>query len=281
MTADSLENLVGAHVNAKGLLVVDKAKVGEVVTMTYSVLVHENGSNVNPAVDGLELVSYGSNLSAMQDGLTYLGFGSQSKTYLYAGKVPANADQTMGTKPNPSTEPTPGVAGIPSVLALDVYANKPIATIGDAITFVVTLRNLTNEDLTNVFIDHTFDPDAFEVADTFGARFDGNTIHWKQPLLRPGQQVTLSFSLKAKDSAPVGALVHGLTRVLVSQYEGIAPFENMIRIGAAGQTMQLAETGPAGILGLLMLLSIIAAFAHSFLRRTWQMRNRRLALQAI
>ena len=93
--------------------------------------------------------------------------------------------------------------------------------------------------------------------------------------------MNLSFNLKVKDSAPVGSMVHGLTRVLVDEFDNIAPFENTIRVGAAGQTMQLAQTGPAGILGLLMILSALAALAHSFLRRTWQMRNRRLALQTI
>ena len=278
MTADGIENLTGALVNSKGLLVVDKATVGETVTMTYSVLVHENGSNVNPAVDGLELASFGSNLPSMQDGLTYLGFGTQSKTYLYAGKVPANAEQGIGNQSASSTDSSEIAT---ATLAIDVHANKPTANIGDTITFVATLRNLASEDLTNVLIDHTFDANAFEIADTFGATIDGNTIHWKQPILRPGQEVNLSFNLKVKDTAPVGDLVQGLTQVLASEYDNIAPFENSIRIGAAGQQMQLAQTGPAGILGLLTILSALATFAFGTLRRMWQLRNRRLALQAI
>jgi hypothetical protein len=146
---------------------------------------------------------------------------------------------------------------------------------------VATLRNLSNKDLTNLLVEHTFDANAFEVADTFGATTDGNSIRWKQPILRPGQQVNLSFNLKVKDSAPVGALVQGLTQVLTSEFDNLAPFQNSIRIGAAGQQMELAQTGPASLLALLTLLSALATYAFSLLKRAWQLRNRRLALQAI
>jgi uncharacterized repeat protein (TIGR01451 family) len=272
MTADGLDNLAGAHVNAKGLLIVDKILVGGTAEMSYNVLVHENGKNANPAVDGLELVSFGSNLPSMQDGLTYLGFGTQNNTYLYAGTVPANAEGKPVTLPESAGTAT---------LAINVHANKPTANIGDTVTFVATLRNLSNKDLTNLLVEHTFDANAFEVADTFGATTDGNSIRWKQPILRPGQQVNLSFNLKVKDSAPVGALVQGLTQVLTSEFDNLAPFQNSIRIGAAGQQMELAQTGPASLLALLTLLSALATYAFSLLKRAWQLRNRRLALQAI
>jgi len=279
ITAEDPTDLIGATANSNGYYVIDKIKVGETVEMTYSVLATDRGQNTNPAADGLELVSYGSALPVMQDGLTYLGLGSQTKTYLYAGKIPANADAgqtTSGTEPS-GTTPATGTDAI----SIKVVADRPVANVGDTVTFTLSVRNLTDQNLTHLFVTHQFDPNAFEVSDTYGALAQANTIQWKKALLRPGETLTASFKLKVATSAPVGQTVRGITQVLVSEYENVSPYENSIRIGAAGQTMQLAQTGPSHILGLLMALSILAYLGFGFLRNGWYRRQRRLALQTI
>ena len=275
ITADSVQDLVGAHFDNTGkLLVVDKVKVGETYEFRYSVLLHESGRNTNPATDGLELTSFGSNLPPMQDGLDYLGIGGQTNTYIYAGQVPEGVD-----------EEGPGIP-VSSVLGIDVYADKTEAAVGDVINFTVTLENLTDIDLTNLFIAHSYDPNAFEVASSVGGKDNGRELHWQRALLRPGETLTLHFSLRVKTTAPVGEIIRLLTRALVSEFENIAPAETFISlIGAAGvdpgQPFDLAATGPMGIMALLMILSALGYFSNKSLRNHLYLRKKRLALQPL
>ena len=70
MTAGDIENLQGTVLNkldAQGNLRIEKITTGETVEITYSILIHENGQNVNPAFDGLEILDYQSNLQTIHN----------------------------------------------------------------------------------------------------------------------------------------------------------------------------------------------------------------------
>lgn len=285
MTADSIENLSGALLDDDGNIVLDKVIVNGTKEFTYSVLVHENGQNINPATEGFELLSFGSKLAKFQDALTYLGLGDQTVTYLYAGQIPAGALEGLTDPVSPIGGSTPS---IPSALNIDVRADRTAAAVGDTVKLVITLENLTSKDMTSLFISHDFDPNAFEVLNTFGGKNNGQAVEWTRSILRPGQSLTLNLELKVKDGAPIGEMIRGLTRVLMSEFANVAPFENFIQLiggpatsGASSLPFELAATGPMGITILLMILSILGYFGSNSVRNRLYLRRKRLALQSI
>ena len=293
---EPVSNLVGASFK-NDLIEVDKVMVGREYVFTYTIDVHENGQNVNPAIDGLELVDYGSNLTAMQDGLTYLGIGDLDETYLYAGNsasITGVVQQTGGTTTGGTTGGTTGTGtgtttGTSSVLGINVSTDLSEAAVGDTVNYTVTLQNLTDGDLTNLFINHAYGPNAFDVVSAPGAQNDGRELRFQRPLLRPGETITLHFSLRVKDGAPVGQMIDSLTRVLVNEYEGIAPVSSAIQILSGPATSgtepdrpyELAQTGPVGIMIMLLLFSTLAYFGAGYTRSTLYLRKRRLALASI
>lgn len=265
-----IENLSGGTLR-DDVILVDTVKVGETYTLTYQYRVEGTGKSSNPAVEGLELVSFGSRLPATTDGLTYLGLGGKHESHLHSGNLPL---------------PRPG-SSTASVLKIDVRSDRSAAAVGDAVNFTVLMTNVTDENLTNLFINHTYNPATYEVTSALGAVNDGRELVWERPVLAPGETLTLRFSTKIKATAPVGDIVKGLTRALVSEYADIAPFENFVRIAAGpattaqpGRTFELAATGP-GMMILLVLLSFLGYFGSEYGRDLYTRRVRRLALQEL
>jgi len=261
------------------VFMIDKVKVGETYQMSYKLAVTDSGSNTNPAKDILTLESFKSSLPLVQDSMTYLGIGDEFTTLLFAGVVPASYEEGTG-ETGGTTE------NISDILSINVKSDKSSAAPGENVKFTITLKNLSNEDLTNLFIDHKYDPAAFTVVEAIGAKDDSNGIHWKKPMLRPDEEMTLSFILKVKDSAPVGQMVRGLTSALVSEFPDIAPVYNylMITNGAAAseeQPYELAATGPVGIASLILLLSALGYLGYSAIRKPLYARKRKLALAEI
>jgi len=282
LTAENVNDLIGARWDNNGkLMIVDRVKVGETYTFTYNVLVREDGSNPNPAIDGLELTSFGSRLPRMQDGLTYLGIGDKIQTYIYGGRIPANVNDIEGYDPIPSIGDSP-------VLDIKVRADRVEAAVGDVINFTATLINKTDIDLTNLFVNHDYDSNAFEVTSAMGASDDGRSLAWKRALLRPGETLTLNFSLRVKAGAPVSTTVHNLTRALVSQYEGLVPYESLIYIIAGpsttvepGRGFELAQTGPMGWMIVLILITGLTYLSRIGIRHGRYVRGKRFALQSL
>ncbi|MBN2096497.1 hypothetical protein JW752_03825 [Candidatus Peregrinibacteria bacterium] len=282
LTADDVNDLVGARWDNNGeLMIVDRVKVGETYTFTYNVLVQESGSNPNPAIDGLELTSFGSKLPRMQDGLTYLGIGDKIQSYIYGGRIPANVEDEQVYNPIPSM-------GDSFILDIKVRADRAEAAVGDVVNFIATLTNKTDTDLTNLFINHDYDSNAFEVASAIGASDNGRSLSWKRALLRPGEVLTLNFSLRVKAGAPVNTTVHNLTRALVSEYEGLVPYESLVYIMAGpsttvepGRGFELAQTGPMGWMELLMLIAGLAYLSRIGIRHARYVRGKKLALQSL
>jgi hypothetical protein len=278
ITAGSVSDVVGATLNGD-YLKIDKIKVGETYTFSYKVNLTEDGKNTNPAKDGLELDSFKSNLPSVQDGFTYKGIGDEFTTYIYAGSVPAGVS-TGVTDPSAATSAS-------KILSIVVKSDKSSAKVGETVNLTISLKNLTDDDLTDMFIDHKYDTDAFSVVSAPGAQDDSKGVHWKRPMLRPDQTAVFNLSLKVLKSAPVGTTVSGLTSALVNEYSDIAPVYSFINITAGAAAVEperpyeLAATGPMGVMIMLMILSALGYLGHGYVRHSLYLRRKKLALANI
>jgi hypothetical protein len=290
ITSGAISGVSGITIKNNNLTI-DKIIVGGSYEFSYKSDLTESASNTNPAKDGLTLVGFKSMLPPTQDGYTYLGIGSKYTTYLFAGTIPSDfKPDKPATITNPATltNPATGNGGGYSSdsLSINVQSDKASAARGETVNFIITLKNLSNGDLTNLFIDHKYDTNVFDPVQAIGATVDGNGIHWKRPVIRPGQPITLNFSLKAKTTAPIGELIRGLTSALVSEIDGISPVENFVRIvsGPAvneGEHIQLAATGPAGVMTLILILSILACFGNGIVKNALYISKKKSALAGI
>ncbi|MBU1934835.1 hypothetical protein KKF04_02150 [Patescibacteria group bacterium] len=271
MTADALEDFESEDAEydeETGMITIDKIVVGGTVTFTYSVLVHENGESDEYATEYVELLGFESALPASQDGLTYLGVGEKTETYLIAGD------------PNRSTSPATETR-----LGITVESSVQEAAIGDPVTFTITIENLTDEDMTGIVLTHDYYEAAFDVNGVYGGRDDGRAVTWSLAMLRPGETAAYQVDAVVADTAPAGSEIYGMTRALVNEFDGIAPVKNTIRIaaGAAPVTemaMQLAQTGPAQML-LLLIASVLAYLGYSAWNRRRYVMLKRAALEII
>ncbi|MBU1017461.1 hypothetical protein KKA33_00340 [Patescibacteria group bacterium] len=256
MTANEIEDIQGAKLT-NGNLIIEKIKAGETVEFSYSVLVHENGQNSNPAFDGVEVVDYESTLPISQDGLTYVTKGEQFVTYIYAGQIPAAVIKPVGKDSGNDSD----------VLSIQVSADRAEARIGETVNYTVTLQNVSDIDLTNLLIAHSYAAE-LDVINTGGGRDDGRELHFSRAIMRPGESVSLQFSAKVV-SGSAGQVVRSLTRVLVNEFENISPAESYLMIAGgtapAGPDYRLAQTGS----GLLMslLLSLLAYLGYGAIQK--------------
>ena len=267
MTAGEVEDLAGAELDNDGNILIEKIKAGEAVEFSYSVLIHENGQNSNPAFDGIEVVDYKSTLPRTQDGLKYVTKGEHFVTYIYAGQIPEIriVRKDFG---NAST-----------VLDILVSADKSEARIGETVNYTLILTNVSDSDLTNLLIAHDY-PAELIIESTVGGRDNGREIHFKRPLLRPGQSVTMRFTAKVVGGA-VGSTVRSLTRAIVNEFENISPAESYLVIsgGSAqvGPNYRLVQTGS----GLLMsvLITLLAYLGYGAMQKRRYLKLKKEALK--
>ena len=116
--------------------------------------------------------------------------------------------------------------------------------------------------MSNLYVSHNY-PVELSLINTGGGRDDGREIQWRRPLLRPGQKITYSFIAKVV-GGNAGSQIHSLTRAMVNEFENVSPVDSYLTIvgGTAaqpGQSYNLVQTGPAGIL-ILMILSALSYF---------------------
>ena len=281
MTADKIQDLKGATVDNQGRILIEKVKAQETVWFSYSVLIHENGQNVNPAIEGMEVVEISSTLPETQDGLTYKNLGEKVGTTLYAGRIPAAV--TVDAEETKPSIPRSAFANGSDVLSIKVATDRSEAAIGDTVNFSVTLENVSDQDLTNLFITHAY-PAELSLMNTGGGRDDGHELAWKAPILRPGEKVTKHFVAKVMAGAP-GSRLHSLTRVLASEAENITPVDSYLMVlggapSSVAKAYHLVQTGPAGLLGLLML-SMLSALAFGAIGKRRALKLKAMALRPL
>ena len=247
-----VSNFVGAIYNdKKNVIKVLKVPVNKTAEFTYTTTIFEAGKNDQPAIDSLELVDFGSNLFRTQDFLTYLGLGEKTKSYLFAGKIPGWVDGV----------PTPD-----NFIRTIVKTNPAEARVGETVTFQIELTNITDHDLSDLFITHEYDPSVLKIVKTFGGLNTGREIQWKRGILRPGEVARYQVKGIVQSGAPLNTMIENVTRVMVNEYEGVAYSRNQFRIiggiPAVTGSYELAQTGPASIFLILMLLTILAYFGQ-------------------
>jgi uncharacterized repeat protein (TIGR01451 family) len=274
MTADKVQDVKGAPLDVQGRLWIEKIKSQETVSLSYNVLVHENGKNANPATEGLTVAEIGSTLPINQDGLTYKNRGEQIVTTLYAGQIPA--------LPKVPTVSKTEFTNNSSLLSIRVNSDKSQAAIGDTVNITLTLKNLSDKDLTNLYLTHDT-PAELSVVNTNGGRFDGDEIVWKTAILRSGETLIRQFQAKVVGGTP-GTLVHSLTQVLVSEAE-VSPVDSALMIlggtpSPVAKNYQLAQTGPGGMLTLL-ILSLLSILAFRFYGKRRDIKAREMALRPL
>ena len=262
MSANDIENLKGATMNSDGDVEIEKITVNNTVEFTYSVLVKNTGNNGELANEALVLEDFGSALSKSQDYLTYLGIGDEHPSYLVAGDV----------KPFYSGDER---------LKITVTSDKSEANIGDIVNLLITVENLTEDDITRLVLTYDYPENALEMSNSYGGLDNGRDVQWQRALLKPGEEVTYQIQERVTNSAPVGEYVKGLTRALVNEFEGVAPVENALYIlggvAPADPDWQLAQTGPAHI----FLLLIALALAYLAYKESWRLRYAYVRKQAL
>ncbi|MBN2096072.1 hypothetical protein JW752_01595, partial [Candidatus Peregrinibacteria bacterium] len=268
MTAGEIEHIKGAKL-VSGDLMIAKIKAGETVEFSYSVLIHENGQNSNPAFDGVEVVDYGSTLPISQDGLTYVTKGEQFVTYIYAGQIPAAVIKPVRKDSGNDSD----------VLSIKVSADRAEAHIGETVNYTITLQNVSDIDLTHLMIAHSY-PAELDIMNTGGGRDDGRELHFSRAIMRPGESVGLQFSAKVI-SGTAGQVVRSLTRALVNEFENISPAESYLMItdgkAPAGPDYRLAQTG-SGLL-ISLLLSLLAYLGYGAIQKRRYQALKREALK--
>ena len=207
------------------------------------------------------MVDFGSALSDGQDFLTYVGIGDEFPSYLGKGTLPGNAQDER--------------------LKITVTSDKEEANIGDTVNFLITVENLTDADVTGLDIVHDYDQNALEILNAFGGRDDGKEVHYSRAILRPGEKVTFQIQAKVSGTAPVGGTVHGLTRALVNEFDGVAPVDNSLYIiggvSPTGPNVKLAQTGPA-MTFIFLALAALAYLGYGKLRHLRYLAMKKAAL---
>jgi uncharacterized repeat protein (TIGR01451 family) len=206
--------------------------------------------------------------------------GEKIGTTLYAGRVPAEATVAEETKPS---IPTNAFANGSDVLSIKVDTDMAQVHIGDTVNFTITLENVSDQDLTSLFITHAY-PAELSLVNTGGGRDDGRELAWKAPILRPGEKVTKHFVAKVMAGSP-GSRLHSQTRVLASEAENVSPVDSYLMVlggapSSVAKAYHLVQTGPAGILALL-LLSMLAAIAFNAYGKRRATKLKAMALRPI
>ena len=266
MTADGIEDLSGATLDSKtGEIKIAKIPVGGTAEFTYNLMVHEMGQNDQFAKEFLELVDFESKLPKSQDQLSYLGIGDEYPSYLVAGALPSYVTES-------------------DFLRITVQSDKDAARIGEIVNFLITAENLTGSDMTGLILTHDYDESALEVLKAFGGRDDGREVHFTRAILRPGEKASYQVQARVGGGAPVGGTIRGVTRALVNEHEGVSQVENFLSIigGVAPvqPVMQLAQTGPAQLL-ILLMLAALAYFGHKEFTRRRYLTLKRAALRPL
>ena len=133
-------------------------------------------------------------------------------------------------------------------------ADRAEANVGDLVNYVITLENISDEDMTDLYVSHSY-PTELAIEKSVGGRNDGREVQWKRPILRSGEIATYSLTARVVGGAP-GIAVRSLTRAMVSEFENIAPVESYLAImgGTAqgGLVYHMVQTGPMSTLMLLI-----------------------------
>ena len=273
MTAEKIQNLNGATLDNQGRILIERITAQESVSLSYDVLVHENGKNSNPALEGMLVAEIGSTLPITQDGLTYKNLGQKVATTLYAGTVPALPKA-------PATDYTANFSNDSGLLSIRVNSDKSQVAIGDVVNYTLTLTNVSDQDLTNLSLMQDI-PAELSVLNSGGGINGGDQLTWMTAILRPGEQMTRHFQVKVASGTP-GTQIRSLTSVLMSEGE-VDPVDSTLMILGAPAPVhayRLAQTGPGGILALL-ILSILSALAFNAYGKRRNMKIREMALRPL
>ena len=284
MTASGFENLKNAALNEDGDIIIDTIMVGKSHEFSYSVLVEENGINSNPAQDVLEVISYKSNLDKLQDRLKYVSIGNILPSYIFAGRIPTKIQKEAregGGVETPDKRTTST-----DFLKVTVGANRSDLVAGDEVNFTIKVKNISESDLTGLYISHNYDSN-LEIQKTFGGRNNGQAIQWQRAILRPNQKASYQFRAKVKSGVMPGTIVRSATRILLNEYEYSTQVATNLTVVdgrsaiASGKVVRLAQTGPAGIIFYLTLIAIAGYFGRNFYRRYAYARLRTSALRPV
>jgi len=273
MTAEKIQNLNGATLDNQGRILIERITAQESVSLSYDVLVHENGKNSNPALEGMLVAEIGSTLPITQDGLTYKNLGQKVATTLYAGTVPALPKA-------PATDYTANFSNDSGLLSIRVNSDKSQVAIGDVVNYTLTLTNVSDQDLTSLSLMQDV-PAELSILNSGGGINGGDQLTWMTAILRPGEQMTRHFQVKVASGTP-GTQIRSLTSVLMSEGE-VDPVDSTLMILGAPAPVhayRLAQTGPGGILALL-ILSILSALAFNAYGKRRNMKIREMALRPL
>ncbi|PIR53214.1 hypothetical protein COU76_02225 [Candidatus Peregrinibacteria bacterium CG10_big_fil_rev_8_21_14_0_10_49_10] len=161
--------------------------------------------------------------------------------------------------------PLTGVQNSVSVLLSKVADRNEVRT-GDTVSYTLTLRNTTTETMSNIAVQERTDDRFLQVADSAGARRDGNALVWNVPLLAPGAKWSVRYTAVVSQRAPTGSTIRTVTSVSGNGLE-IFSLTDRIRTSEMRVVTNLPHSG-VGFGGLFLALTgLMGAAATGLLRR--------------
>lgn len=311
LSIDEITNVEGAAYNrTKKEFTIEKILSGGSIEFTYSYNVSKQSNRQagllewftpssyaqeeDRAVDALILNSYRTRLTINEDALTYNNIGDIIATYFFVGELPAIARNGRGEGETGSGRGNENglngnrVSEIASdSLRISVVSNTGEARPRDEVRFMITLENLTENNLTNLILTHDFDDRVMEILKAAGSANNGRELSWKRAILAPQERVSYEFSARIRRDAPSG-VSRGITRLMLNEFDFSDQIENVVSILGGGATLatparitRLAPTGPIGIAFYLMLLALIANLGYRKIQEKRYVYIKKMALSGI
>lgn len=136
---------------------------------------------------------------------------------------------------------------------------------GERITYTVYLRNTTNQDLTNLFVEDRLDERFMAVVGGETGRKVGDRIVWDIPVLRPGEDWQVRYTVLVNPQTPHGETLLNVVTVTGDGLEKISLTER-VQAGRIGVVRKLPPTG-AGMDALFLLVSGVLSLVPVAVRR--------------
>lgn len=136
---------------------------------------------------------------------------------------------------------------------------------GDTVGYTIYLRNNTNKPFTNVVVQDRMDTNYMQVLGSEYGSMNGNSLHWNIPVLAPGQEWTVRYTVAISPHAPRGTTINNVVTVRGDGLETISLTERVFT-GETGVITSLPPTG-VGFGGVFVALTGLLGLAQTGLVR--------------
>lgn len=136
---------------------------------------------------------------------------------------------------------------------------------GDTVGYTIYLRNNTDKPFTNVVVQDRMDTEYMQVLGSEYGSMAGNSLTWNIPVLEPGQEWTVRYTVAISPHAPRGITMNNVVSVRGDGMETISLTERVFT-GHTGVITGLPPTG-VGFGGVFVTLTALLGIAQTGLVR--------------